>query len=186
MQKRQAGKEEVDRMLLVQYNNERSDARYESWGDAILPVVAIIQSNYIVDDRYANYYPHQYSKAQLNEVHGDIPRTWVGGEKNVISFPEWANDPLFYNYFIEDGLNRYDYANQVLSKYINEQTGLFAVEIFGSIERAQLEVEKYYKLMHQDYNKKRGLEDVSFEAEALTFDSIYRTWQKFPILIDQT
>ncbi len=165
-------------MLLVKYRANTGNNE-PSWGDDILPVVATTSDIYFVYDKRFSY-PQYYQKQNLEIVDGELPVDWVtrAGEQDALSsFNEWADDPYFYGYLVDNyDQKKTEASRKILNRYVDSQLDKYAVEKFGSIEAAKEAVMALYINDEEDKHKNLGWEKVDYTNKdiTLTFDNIYR------------
>lgn len=178
-------------MLLVKCkpknDTNTDDYYYSPWGSEVRLVVATIGTEYVVDcSEDILTFPHHYDADNLTHVYGSIPATWFSSsnddpEWKSTSFPEWVNDKHFYEKLIDD----YDkeaskQAWNIYNGYVDSQLIEFAIDNFGSVEKAQEIVTKAKReKLIADY-RARGFEipEEREELESLTFDNMYRAYEK--------
>lgn len=123
-------------------------------------------------------YPYKESELQFqsgSSANDDWIKVQQGGNRKdlVTSFPEWANDPMFYEKYhspdLDDGI-----AEKTMHQKIDEYISQYVIKLFGSIDNAKEQVYKYRKELQLNDATERG-----YDRGVLSQDEIIR-----PILIN--
>lgn len=85
-------------------------------------------------------YPYPINASDLQVIDDWVPEDWVTSHHeaagDITSFPEWANNPMFYETLDDPQNNNYAQAQANLSREYQRQISHYVSEIFGNYEKA--------------------------------------------------